>query len=166
MEKRKGGPKQLPRSERFWQRVDRSGDCWEWRGNINQLRGGYGYFYDDDQRLRRAHRIAWELQYGQVLTESQALMHLCDNPSCVRPEHLKIGDQQENMRDMRRKNRQVKTFIGGTRRYNAKLTEAIVKEARRRYAAGESQTALAKEYGVTQACMQAAITRRGWKHVA
>ena len=85
----KRGPKQKPRRERFYERVDRgTGDgCWIWTGAINQRRGGYGYFYDDDTRLRRAHRVAWELEHGP-LPEDVALMQHLRQPclrACVAP---------------------------------------------------------------------------------
>ena len=73
----------------FWARVDKSGDCWEWSGARNEQRGGYGML-----NLRRgnrksplgAHRIAWELTYGQIPV-GLFVCHHCDNPPCVRPEH-------------------------------------------------------------------------------
>lgn len=158
-----------PRVERFWARVDKSGDCWLWTGAINDLRGGYGYFYDDDTRLRRAHRVAWELETGEVLPASVHLLHSCDTPACVRPSHLSTGTQADNMADMRAKDRG-HTFTAenverGTDRYNAKLNPERVRQLRAAHAAGESITAMAKEMGVTQSCAQMAATGKTWKHI-
>jgi hypothetical protein len=101
----KRGPKQLPRAERFWARVDKSDGCWLWTGSQFRLRGGYGSFYDDNGQLRRAHRVAMELELGRRLDPSECVCHTCDIPACVRPAHLFLGDQAENLRDMRSKGR-------------------------------------------------------------
>lgn len=90
--------------ERFWSRVDKSGECWEWQGAKD--RKGYG-------RLRRAkirnsplhaHRYAWFLTNGEW---PECALHRCDNPSCVRPEHLFAGSVADNNRDMKEKRRGV-----------------------------------------------------------
>jgi hypothetical protein len=89
--------------ERFWAKVDkRSGpdSCWTWTA-AKTLRG-YGRFMLDG-KARLAHRLAWRLAGG---TEAEALVcHRCDNPSCVNPAHLFLGDQFDNMRDMTAKGR-------------------------------------------------------------
>lgn len=163
----KRGPKHKPRRERFYERVDRgTGDgCWIWTGAINQRRGGYGYFYDDDTRLRRAHRVAWELEHGP-LPEDVALMHTCDNPACVRVSHLVPGDQAANLADMRQKGRGfVPPPERGTERYNATLTDDVVRRLRRAYDSGKPIAPLARELGVRQSTAQRAATRQSWKHV-
>lgn len=83
--------------ERFWSRVEKKGqdDCWEWQGSKNQL--GYGKV--DFQRKRyKAHRFAWFLTTGHH--PQGWLLHDCDNPSCVNPNHLREGTHKENMADM------------------------------------------------------------------
>lgn len=86
---RSGTP--LPPIERFWVQVDKSGDCWEWRGYRN--RDGYGMFNG-----RPAHRVAYERTVGSVRPELH-LDHLCRNHGCVRPGHLRPRDARENMSD-------------------------------------------------------------------
>lgn len=96
-----------PRAERFWAKVDQSAGpdrCWPWAGPINELRGGYGYFYDDDARLRRAHIVAWELTHG-IVPAGQVICHSCDNPACCNPACMFLGTQGENLQDMRDKGR-------------------------------------------------------------
>ena len=159
----KTGPKQLPRRERFYERVDKTGDCWLWTGATNHRRGGYGYFYDDDTRLRRAHRVAWELEYG---TAPEVLMHSCDTPACVRLEHLVAGTQEANLADMRWKGRgAVPAPERGTERYNARLTNDIVRGLRERRAQGESIADLAAEIGVSNGCVAKAVRGETWAHV-
>lgn len=101
----KRGPRQLPRRLRFFARVDVRGpdECWVWLAGT-QLRG-YGHFYDDDRRNRRAHRVAVELATGVPLADEVVVLHSCDNPPCVNARHLKVGTQVENLEDMRAKGR-------------------------------------------------------------
>lgn len=162
----KRGPKQKPRRERFYERVDTSGECWLWTGAINWKRGGYGAFYDDDTRIRRAHRVAWELEYGD-LSEDQVLMHVCDTPACVRLDHLRLGTQVENLADMRWKGRgTVPAPERGTQRYNAILDDDKVRRLRAARASGESVAALAAEMGIAPGAARAAARGDTWKHVS
>lgn len=81
---------------RFWSKVDTSGDCWIWTATKN--RRGYGQFYYEG-RLQLAHRVAYKLTYGPVDDDIHVL-HRCDNPSCIRPDHLFLGTQRDNVQDM------------------------------------------------------------------
>lgn len=91
-------------SERFWNKVDqRDGDeCWPWLAAAFTC--GYGAFYFEGQN-QGAHRVAWLLVYGEI-PGGQAILHRCDNMLCVRPSHLFLGTQTDNMRDMVLKGRQ------------------------------------------------------------
>ncbi|HET8627441.1 MAG TPA: HNH endonuclease [Thermomicrobiales bacterium] len=86
---------------RFESRVDRSGDCHIWIGVRH--RQGYGEISCGGKMLR-AHRVAWEIANGQIPPE-MCVCHACDNPSCVRTDHLWLGTQRENMRDAAKKGR-------------------------------------------------------------
>lgn len=84
----------------FWACADCAGaGCWEWSG-LRSARG-YGRFGHDS---RRAHRIAWELTFGPV-PDGLLVCHTCDNPPCIRPEHLFLGTDADNARDMVAKGR-------------------------------------------------------------
>ena len=79
--------------EKFWSRVDRSGECWEWRGGRDRY--GYGQFTMDGKNCR-AHRVAYKLTYGE-LADSVKLDHECNNRGCVHPLHLRPMGQRENV---------------------------------------------------------------------
>ena len=84
---------------RFWSKVDNSGDCWEWRGAISK--SGYGSFGAMGKTMR-AHRMAWILARGEI-PAGMCVCHSCDNKKCVRPEHLFLGTQRDNLDDAMKK---------------------------------------------------------------
>ncbi len=69
--------------------------CWEWQGGING--DGYGNSYNGEG-VEAAHRISYRIHNGKI-PYGMVIMHKCDNPSCVNPNHLKLGTQSENMQD-------------------------------------------------------------------
>lgn len=92
----------IPVASRFWSKVDfRDPDgCWEWRGGMAHE---YAEIYHDGEK-RYAHRVAYELVFG-VLLDGEKVCHHCDNPKCVRPDHLFAATQAANARDMSLKGR-------------------------------------------------------------
>ena len=83
--------------EGFWRKVQRDDGCWMWTAG----RDGDGY---GSYRNKRAHRVAWQLTRGPI-PDGLVVCHSCDNPACVRPDHLFLGTQQDNIQDMLRKGR-------------------------------------------------------------
>lgn len=81
---------------RFWDKVDTSGECWEWTAGC--FKRGYGAFAYDDHRPGYAHRFSYELHHGPI-PEGKVVRHTCDNPKCVNPDHLKVGTQRDNIMD-------------------------------------------------------------------
>lgn len=176
-------------SERFWANVDKNGPvirpelgpCWLWTGRTNEH--GYGVFYvwygPKIGRLERAHRVAWRLLKGEALPDDVMGCHKCDNPPCVRPDHIFPGNSLTNSRDMENKGRhptigkevtsryrQSDAHIHGEAHYSAKLTEQAVREIRLRYAAGDvSYRTLASEYGVRIRAIMLLVHHVTWKHV-
>ena len=90
---------------RFWAKVDKLGDggCWTWTASTDTC--GYGSIGLSNQRLCvRAHRVSWVIENGEI-PNGKYVLHRCDNPACVNPDHLFLGDQKDNMKDMIEKGR-------------------------------------------------------------
>ena len=143
---------------RFWDKVEKGDGCWLWTGAKHG--GGYGAFWDG-VRMVTAHRFAYELCVGPIPDGLYALHH-CDVRPCVNPEHLFLGTNRENLRDMVNKGRQLR----GERNVQSKLTEDDVREMRIANAGGESLASLGRRYGVSYTTIQKAVQRRSWGHVA
>ena len=143
---------------RLWERVDQSSgehSCWPWLGARNER--GYGIIRIDNRNVR-THRLALGLEVA--LSTKGVVMHTCDNPPCCNPLHLIHTAQADNVADMHSK---------GRRRYSSRLTDEDVASIRSRRANGEGPTALAVEYGVSQAyismiCLGQRRSKRGVTH--
>ena len=93
----------IPLEKRFWEKVQKTLDgCWNWCGAKSTA--GYGYLRIEKHGVL-AHRIAWELTHRDI-PEGMCVLHHCDNPACVNPDHLFLGNQQDNTQDMIAKGRE------------------------------------------------------------
>lgn len=126
-------------------------------GCLIWIGGGDRYGRFDKQY---AHRFAWE-QANRPLEPGEKVCHSCDTPRCVNPDHLYVGTQLDNMRDMRSKLR----GTHGEGHPNATLTDAIVIDIRLRVAAGETQKSVAAFYRVARSCVCKIVKRIAWSHV-
>ncbi len=138
----------------FDRNVDRCDGCWEWRGYRNPK--GYGFTRPGGRGVKGvlAHRLSWELHRGEI-PEGMQVLHRCDNPPCVNPEHLFLGTNLDNIRDRVAKGRPGgsqawTTPMLGERHPNCRVSGAVVEEIRRRYAAGEAPAAIGVSLGVTR----------------
>lgn len=154
--------------ERFWARVHKDGPtvrkelgpCWLWTGARKP--SGYGLAWDGE-RTQHAHRIALEWCLGRRLNDGHEACHKCDERACVRPDHLFEGTRLENAADARTKGRRL--HLRGDRSPRARLRAAQVIVIRRRFKAGETHLALAREFAVSEATIAHAISGRNWGHV-
>lgn len=164
----------------FWSHVEKSETCWLWMANRNR---GYGR-----AKLRRrsifAHRVAWVIAHGPI-PDGLCVLHHCDNPPCVRPDHLWLGTDLDNQRDRWAKGRGITPEQFAAIRHprgddhprrkhpelwparsHSKLTENQVRSIRAEYAAGGvTQQALADRYGVYQTLISQIILRQTWRNL-
>ena len=131
--------------------------CWLWIGNSN---GRYGQIRTDNKNVS-AHRLSWQLFKGDIPLGKQVL-HRCDTPSCVNPEHLFLGTPSDNTRDSMKKGRYFRPY--GERSGAAKLTEKQVEEIRGLIAAGIRQDEIAKQFGVNKSRITSIKKGTSWKH--
>lgn len=133
---------------RFWGYVDRKspGACWEWHGGRSA--DGYGYFWLEG-RMRRAHELSWALAHSHAEQPSNTVLeHACDNPPCVNPKHLRLGDTASNAADRELKGRNAMTI----------LRPADVDEIRQAWDAGRAtQRELAARFRVAESTIRYAL---------
>lgn len=150
-------------AERFWSKVDKTagygpnGDCWVWTAHKDAF--GYGSFNRRGYSGRTAHRASYELNTGPI-PEGMVIRHKCDNPSCVRPDHLDIGTHQDNSDDQVSRGRQ--RAPRGTKHHSNRLTED---QARAIHGDQRCEKEIAAEYGVTTAAVWLIRNERNWKHL-
>ncbi len=153
----------------FYASIKKVKACWLWTGSIDK--NGYG-LTTYRGKLTKAHRAAYTEFKGSP--GELFVLHTCDTPACVRPKHLFLGTQKDNVQDMLSKGRGYvqteahrlfqKTKVG-ERNSHAKLTEEDVLTIRARYAAGEKMIRMEEEYKVSYACIQFICHKRSWKHL-
>ena len=136
------------------------GPCQNWTGYVDHR--GYGT-KRVGPKIFRAHRLAWEATYGPI-PKGLYVCHPCDNPSCVNPDHLFVGNQQDNMDDMVSKGR---SFKGkGERAGNAKLTNRLVSEIKKRLANGETANNIHKDYPVGPSTIYRIRAGTHWNNIS
>lgn len=123
---------------------------------------GYGVMRILGKKVRM-HRHSYRLHFGEI-PSGLSVLHRCDNPSCVNPDHLFGGTAAENAADRHAKGRDATPT--GESNARAKLTEADVYAIRSLWAAGGwTKVALAKRFGVSDVAILNAITGRSWGHL-
>ena len=165
--------------DRFWSKVNKNGPvpthrpdlgpCWLWTAGTHN---GYGAFRDKERALG-AHVFSLQQHLGRKV--HKWVLHQCDVPLCVNPDHLSEGTPAENSADMVAKGRSARgdrspsrIFIAhrprGERHHSAKLTEDAVKEIRAQ-ATLKGVMVLARAFGVSKSVIQNVLWRKTWKHV-
>jgi hypothetical protein len=140
------------------------GECWEWKSFIHP--SGYGWV-NFKGRMRQAHRVVYELVNGPIPEgegfHGTCVCHKCDNPKCIRPDHLFLGSHSDNMRDKKVKGRSV--ALKGESHGNSKLTAEQVVEIRRLRAEGLTLRAIAGRFGVSDVQVCNIVRGKNWSHV-
>jgi hypothetical protein len=143
---------------KFWNKVDKGDDCWIWQGAKTPI--GYGQISINGER-DYVHRLAWA-EANQRSIDKQ-INHHCDNPACVRPEHLYEGTQADNRQDAVKRGR---LNVTGENAPQAKLTKSQVKEIRRKYDTDKaSQYELEEDYPVTRSTIRKIVNRKIWRQL-
>lgn len=159
---------------RFWAKVKKDGPvpvhlpdlgkCWVWTAGCYP--SGYGVFSVNGSP-RGAHRVSYELAKGPV-PDGLYVLHACDNPKCVNPDHLFAGSQKDNIQDMHNKGRYRNGAVRGERNPASKLTDDDVRCIRsiyKPYSREFSQRALARRFGVSKKVIELVLSGRAWGHV-
>lgn len=147
---------------RFWKKVDKSGNCWLWKAYIKT--NGYGQF-QIEKKPYLAHRISWIIHNGDIPNGLQVL-HKCDVRNCVNPNHLWLGTQGDNVRDMEKKNRGVHPT--GEEHGRSKLKEFEVRQIKTALKTPYHGIVndLAFKYGVDASHISKIKSKVSWKHIS
>lgn len=150
--------RRTPAAERFEDKYvpEPNSGCWLWTGYISN--NGYGRFgAAEDGRISAAHRFSYQ-HFCEEIPAGLVVLHSCDTPSCVNPDHLSVGTQPQNLQQMRDRGRHSR----GASHPGAKLTDDLVREIR---ASGETGRALARRLGVSEGVISQVKSRQKWGHV-
>lgn len=156
-----------PLAERFWRKVNKTGNCWLWTGRRHK--NGYGRFSVRNVGEFLSHRLSWMLTNGPI-PHGFDVCHNCDSRYeagdisyrlCVRPDHLFLATHIENVRDCVAKKR----HSMGKRHGSTHLTEEDVHRIRARAVAGERYSVIAVDYGIGYFAVRSIVKRLNWKHL-
>ncbi len=145
------------RENRFWQKVDKSDGCWLWVSYIGEH--GYGVLKYDG-KVDLAHRVSWNISNPQRQCGDLCVLHRCDNPPCVRPDHLFLGTKQDNSDDMVMKGRSYDKR--GQLNPNNKLTPREVEQILE-LKGKLKQKEIAAIFGINQPHVSRILRRVAWK---
>lgn len=163
--KGKKGFQKVSPVESFWKKTKKTNNCWLWTGSLTVK--GYGTIKVNG-RNEGAHRYSWIIHFGRI-PFGMHILHKCDNTKCVKPSHLFVGTNKENMEDRNRKKR----TATGEKCGRSKLSEKNVKDIRKlykpvrgRYPLGKiTKLVIAKKFGVSKGAISSILSNKTWKYV-
>jgi hypothetical protein len=142
---------------RFFNKITIEKSCWEWTAGKDSF--GYGRILFNGKNTH-AHRVSWVIHNGNI-EKGMCVLHKCDNPGCVNPQHLFLGDRTDNHRDMMTKGRFAKNKCEKNGR--SKLTKDLAKKIRQEYRdTNIFQWQLGKKYGVSQPVISKVVRNERW----
>lgn len=141
--------------ERFWAKVDKSGECWVWTAGMYNGYGRISVWPRGNYEL--AHRLS--AKWAGMDIDEKCVLHRCDTPACVNPSHLFVGTRQENNADRVAKGRCAKGGCNG----RARLTMELAREIRVLRSGGMSLRGLARHFGVGQGTVRQVLDGKTWR---
>lgn len=149
----------IPAEIRFWKKVNKTDTCWLWTGAKER----YGFIKLSHTEQVYTHRYSWELHFGTI-PEGMFVCHKCDVTLCVRPDHLFLGTDLDNVRDRNSKGRN--PDLKGEKNAMAKLTKEEVIEIRNIHENNRRGYAVtATKYRVSPGLISLIMRREIWKHI-
>lgn len=155
-------------NERFWSKVNKNAPngCWEWTAYRSPK--GYGRFQTGTlEGPRFAHRLSYEDAKGRI-PKGRFVCHSCDNPACVNPAHLWLGDNKANMADCRKKGRYYGSGPArprGESHGKSKFDSDTVTAIRRAYINGESRASITTRFSIKPSFLDDVVSGRVWRHL-
>ena len=135
-----------------------SNGCHEWTGSV--ARNGYGQVRRN-KKLITVTRLIAHFVFGMDLTDKRFVLHHCDNPKCINPQHLYIGTAIDNVRDKVKRDRHNR----GRRVWKAKLKDSDIPMIFALHKKGWAGNAIAKRYKISRSSIYQILQRKAWKHV-
>lgn len=145
----------------FNESVRHVGECWIWKYGAP---GRYGSVNRNGITIAM-HRWSWSHFNGREAPVEMHVLHTCDHPKCVNPDHLFLGTQADNNRDMWAKGRGMYHKMRGSKHWKAKLSEDDIRKMRRLWDVRTTQKTLSRDFGVSQAVVSRIVLRQSWTHV-
>lgn len=161
---------QKPIEVRFWKKVKRDGPiaradlgpCWIWTASVDRKNYGRIGKCDGTTKWIAAHRLSYIIHHGPIL-DGLCVLHKCDNPPCVNPDHLFLGTIKDNSLDMYQKGRE--NVLRGESQPRSKLNNVKVVEIRALHARGITYAELGRRFSMSAGAMWSVCSRRVWRHV-
>ena len=147
--------------ERFHEKwvLDEETGCWNWIGAL--MGNGYGQIKIPGTRHQvSAHRLSYAI-HRETFDSRLQVCHHCDNTKCVKPSHLFLGTQKDNLQDMKKKDR----HLHGSRNARSKLTESQVRDIHKLFSDGLSQGKIARTVGVSQGQIWRILNGKQWEKI-
>lgn len=136
--------------------------CWLW--SLSKTWDGYGQVGVYGGKKEKAHRLAYREFVGQI-PSGQSVLHRCDVRMCCNPEHLFLGDQAENMRDMTAKGRRVAVGMKGEAHHKASVSDNDAKRIRSIPFSYGCVKNIAQTFGLSERQVKSIRSKRNWRHV-